>query len=428
MQIYLDYSATTPPRPEAVAAMQTILEQRWGNPSSLHEWGQRAATALEQARMQVAGLVNANPDSIYFTSGGTEANNLAIFGVTQAYARPQHLIISSVEHSAIAEPARFLVQQGWQVTWLPVDQQGRVHPLDLQAALKPNTVLVSAIYGQSEVGTLQPIEALGRIAQAQGVLFHTDAVQVAGRLPIDLQHLPVDLMSFSSHKLYGPQGVGALYVRPGVELVPLLWGGGQEMRLRSGTQALPAIAGFGVAAELAAEEMAMETPRLIELRDRLFELMSEVECLVPTGDRVHRLPHHVSFCVMPSSGQGSSLEKDVTGRSITEKNITGKNITGKTIVRQLNLAGIGISAGSACHSGKLSPSPILSAMGYDEVAALGGIRLTLGRQTTVEDIDWTALVLKQVLARLCEDHSGEEHSGHKFQTSVISTSLDLETL
>ncbi len=378
MQIYLDYSATTPPRPEVITTMHNVLTQQWGNPSSLHEWGQVAATVVERARMQVAGLINAVAESIIFTSGGTEADNLAILGVAQGYRVPQHIIISSVEHSAIAEPVRLLQQGGWKVTRLPVNAQGRVNPSDLQDALQPNTVLVSIIYGQSEVGTLQPINALGQIARCHGAVFHTDAVQVAGRLPIDVQQLSVDLLSISSHKIYGPQGAGALYIRKGVELGPMMLGGGQELRLRSGTQAVAAIAGFGVAAELAAAEMATETPRLIKLRDRLFEQLSDTPNLIPTGSRLHRLPHHVSFSVIGD----------------------GKNITGKTLVRQLNLAGIGISAGSACHSGKLSPSPILKAMGYSDSVALGGIRLTLGRDTTEADVDWTAMVLKQVLERL----------------------------
>ena len=381
MQIYLDYSATTPTRPEAIAALQQAMTSEWGNPSSLHQWGGRAATCLEQARMQVADLINATAEAIVFTSGGTEAANLALMGVAQQHKTPQHLIISSVEHSAIAESARLLERQGWQVTRLPVNRKGRVNPFDLKAALRSNTVLVSIIYGQSEVGTLQPIAALGQIARDYGALFHTDAVQVAGRLPIDVQQLPVDLLSLSSHKLYGPQGAGALYVRPGVELMPLLNGGGQEFKLRSGTQAVPIIAGFGAAAELALQELATETPRLLHLRDRLFDQLAEVPELMPTGDRLHRLPHHVSFYL--------PCEEWCSG-----------DVTGKTIVRQMNLAGIGISAGSACHSGKVTPSPILQAMGYSDWAAKTGIRLTLGRQTTIEDIDWTAVVLKQVLQRL----------------------------
>lgn len=378
MQIYLDYSAATPPRDEAIAVMQAVMIEHWGNPSSLHQWGNRAATVMERARMQVADLLNAPLDSIIFTSGGTEADNLSIMGVARRYLQPQHLIISSVEHSAIAEPVRSLEQWGWQVTRLPVNRQGQINPLDLQAALRDNTVLVSVVYGQSEVGTLQPIEALGRITRDHGALFHTDAVQVAGRLPLDVQRLPVDLLSISSHKIYGPQGAGALYIRPGVELSPLLRGGGQELKLRSGTQAVPSIAGFGVAAELAAQEMPTETLRLIQLRDRLFDQLADVLELAPTGDRRCRLPHHVSFCIIPADGE---------------------RVSGKTLVRQMNLAGIAISAGSACHSGKLNPSPILQAMGYGDRAAKSGIRLTLGRQTTAADIDWTAMVLRQVLQR-----------------------------
>ncbi len=383
MQIYLDNSATTKPRLEAIAAAQAIFHQHWGNPSSLHDWGQRAAMVLETARMQVAGLLNAlNPESVVFTSGGTEANNLAILGVARQYRTPQHIIISCVEHSAINQPVQLLEEWGWQVTKLPVNSYGRINPLDLQTSLQPNTVLVSIIYGQSEVGTLQPIERLAKITKEHGALFHTDAVQVAGRLPIDVHQLGVDLLSISAHKIYGIQGAGALYIRDGIKLVPLLGGGGQEANTRSGTQALPAIAALGIACELAAVEMKTEAFRLIGLRDRLFDLLADYPCLEPTGDRIYRLPHHVSLIL---SDRFASQAQDITG---------------KTIVRQLNLAGIGISAGSACHSGKLSPSPILSAMGYDEAAAKRGIRLTLGRDTTEVDIDWTAMVLKQVICRL----------------------------
>jgi cysteine desulfurase len=378
MQIYLDYSATTPTHPQVIERVATILRHHWGNPSSLHTWGQDTATVIEMAREQVAGLINANPDQIIFTSGGTEADNLAIIGVAQQYNRPRHIIISSVEHSAIAEPCKQLEQQGWQITRLPVNRQGRVNPSDLKAAIQSDTVLISIIYGQSEVGTLQPIEELGRIARERGVLFHTDAVQVAARCAIDVRKLPVDLLSLSSHKIYGMQGSGALYVRAGVDILPLLRGGGQEKGLRSGTPAVPAIAAFGLAAELAQKDLISEKMRLMGLRDRLFDLLADYPYLLPTGDRFYRLPHHVSFIVRPDDDS---------------------HITGKQLVRQLNLAGIGISSGSACHSGKLSPSPILKAMGYSDREALAGIRLTLGRDTSAADIDWTALVLKQVIDR-----------------------------
>jgi cysteine desulfurase len=379
MQIYLDYSATTPPRSEVLALMQQVLAEQWGNPSSLHDWGNRAATILERARIQVAGLINAPldaPESIVFTSGGTESDNLALIGVARQHRSPQHLIISDVEHSAISEPAKLLEAWGWAVTRLPVNGEGRVNPLDLQAALRPNTALVSMPWGQSEVGTVQPIGDLAHLTRAHGALFHTDAVQVAGRLPIDVQQLPIDLLSLSSHKLYGPQGAGALYVRPGVALTPLLGGGGQEGGVRSGTQALPAIAGFGLAAALSVAEMAAETPRLMALRERLFEqLLAQTE-LRSTGDRQQRLPHHASFC------------------------LPGGAPSGKALVRQLNLAGIGISAGSACHSGKVMPSPILVAMGWGDAVAQTGIRLTLGRQTEQADVDWAVLALVQALGRM----------------------------
>lgn len=392
MQIYLDYSATTPIRPEAIAIMETVMREQWGNPSSLHEWGNRAALILEKARIQVASLINAVPESIIFTSGGTEADNLAIMGVARGYSVPQHLIISSVEHSAISEPIKMLENWGWEVTRLPVNHLGKVNPDDLQKALRHNTVLISIIHGQSEVGTIQPIAELGEIARRHGTLFHTDAVQTVGRLPIDVQNLPVDLLSLSSHKLYGPMGSGALYVRPNLQvnsqILPLLCGGGQEKGLRSGTQATAIIAGLGIAAELAAKELELERLRLIELRDRLFTKLSQIPQLIPTGDLVDRLPHHLSFCLQ--------YDHDY---------LHGEKITGKTLVRQLNLAGIGISAGAACNSGKITPSPILLAMGYSEQAALGGIRLTLGKQTTVADIDWTAIVIAQILQRLTQNHT-----------------------
>ncbi|RMF27222.1 MAG: cysteine desulfurase [Cyanobacteria bacterium J083] len=389
MQIYLDYSATTPPHPQVIAKMSAVMSQAWGNPSSIHSWGKRAATILETARMQVANLIQAElPQSIIFTSGGTEANNLAIRGVAQKYSIPQHIIISSVEHSAIAQPINFLAKKGWQITRLPVDPFGRVKPEDLAAALQDNTVLVSIIYGQSEVGTIQPIKELAAIARKRGILFHTDAVQAAGRLPINVDSLGIDLLSLSSHKIYGAQGAGALYIRPSVKLSPLIRGGGQELNLRSGTQALPTIAGFGVAAEIAAQQIITENHRLWQLRDRLFSLLAKCPYLEPTGDRISRLPHHLSFVIKQPAGYPPLVDEK------------GAKITGKTLVRQLDLAGIGISAGSACQSGKLSPSPVLIAMGYSAAIAQTAIRLTLGKDTTEADIDWTAMVIGQIIKRL----------------------------
>ena len=383
MQIYLDYSATTPPRPEVIAAMESAMQSSWGNPSSLHSWGSRAATVMETARMQVAELIGASADAISFTAGGTEANNLAIMGVAQQYRKPRHIIISAVEHSAVAKPAALLEKWGWDITRLPVNDYGQVNPADLSIALREDTVLVSVIYGQSEVGTIQPIAELSTLLQAREQLskplFHTDAVQVAGRLPMDVEQLGVDLLSLSSHKLYGPQGAGALYVKPGINLTPLINGGGQENNLRSGTQAVPTLAGFGTAAALAKQELFQEYQRLLRLRNRLTDQLNGYSELVLTGHPEQRLPHHVSFYL---------------------PNADGQRVSGKTLVRQLNLAGIGISAGSACHSGKLTPSPILQAMGFSDAAAKTGIRLTLGHQTTAADVDWAAMVLKQIVERV----------------------------
>ncbi len=373
-QIYLDYGATTPPRPEVIELVCEVMQSEWGNPSSLHAWGERSAMIIERSRLQVAQLLNCDSSEIIFTSGGTEANNLAIFGTAWRYSTPQHLIISEVEHSAIAQPVEFLQSQGWQVTYLKVDQSGKVNPQDLIDSIRTNTVLVSIIYGQNEVGTLQPIAELSKICQAAQIPFHTDAVQVVGKLPIDLENLEVNFLSLSAHKFYGIQGIGALFIKKGNVLAPLLRGGGQEAGLRSGTQPIAAIAGLGIAAELAEKELVEESLRLSDLRDRLFALLTDLPTLIPTGEMNNeRLPHHVSFC--------QSL------------------LNGREIVRKLNNLGIGISSGSACSSGKISPSPILLTLGFSEAEATGGIRITLGRDTTAENINFTAKVLRQVFSK-----------------------------
>ncbi len=371
--LYFDHSATTPPRPEALEAFQRAAVESWGNPSSLHGWGQRAAIAIEIARQQVASLVGATAEQIVFTSGGTESDNLALMGVARQFDSPQHLIISSVEHAAIAKPALLLEEAGWQVTRLPVNEQGQVSPFVLADAIQPDTVLVSIIHGQSEVGSIQPISELAEMCREAGVLFHSDCVQTAGRLPLDVDELGVDLLSLSSHKLYGPQGVGALYLRSGVKLSPLVLGGKQENGLRAGTQAVAAIAGFGVAAELAQQEMVAETDRLRSLQDRLAAALASIPGLVLTGPKTleERLPHHLSYC--------------------TDRH------TGTWLVTQLNLAGFGVSAGSACSSGELQPNPTLLAMGFSEQQALGAMRLTMGKATTEEAIYRLADTLVQLM-------------------------------
>ena len=376
MQIYLDHGATTPARPEVIDLMADVMRSQWGNPSSLHWWGERSTMAIERSRLQVASLINADPEGIIFTSGGTESDNMVLMGIARQYQTPQHMIISSVEHSAIRLPAQYLKQHGWEITCLPVDRQGRVNPQDLERSLRANTVLVSIITAQNEVGTIQPIEKLGQICRNANVLFHTDAVQAIGKMSIDVQVLPIDLLSMSAHKFYGTQGIGALYVSPLMakqrSLIPLILGGGQERGYRSGTQAVAAIAGLGLAAELAEKELFYESERLTNLRDRLYLLLADIPNLIPTGLMGgDRLPHHLSFY--------------------------HQYIDGRRLVREMNFAGIAISSGSACSSGAIEPSPILLAMGYGETEARNSIRLTLGKSTTEADIDWTAMVMHQIL-------------------------------
>ena len=376
MQIYLDHGATTPARPEVIDLMTEIMRSQWGNPSSLHWWGERSTMVIERSRLQVASLINADPEGIIFTSGGTESDNMALMGIARQYQRPQHMVISSVEHSAVRLPAMYLERNGWEITYLPVDRYGQVSPQDLARSLRPNTVLVSIITAQNEVGTIQPIDKLGQICRGANVLFHTDAVQAIGKMPIDVQALPIDMLSMSAHKFYGVQGIGAIYINPLTtnkrSLIPLIQGGGQERGYRSGTQSVAAIAAMGLAAELAEKELWIESVRLTKLRDRLYTLLADIPDLIPTGAMgTARLPHHLSFY--------------------------HKHINGRRLVREMNLAGIAISSGSACSSGAIEPSSILLKMGYSETDARNSIRLTLGKSTTEADIDWTAMVMHQIL-------------------------------
>ena len=378
MQIYLDHSATTPVRPEVIDLMAEVMRSQWGNPSSLHWWGERSTMVIERSRLQVASLINADPEGIIFTSGGTESDNMVLMGIARQYRTPQHIVISSVEHSAVRLPAQYLEQYGWEITRLPVDRQGRVSPQDLARSLRPNTVLVSIITAQNEVGTIQPIEKLGQICRNADVLFHTDAVQAIAKMPIDVQAMPIDLLSLSAHKFYGTQGIGALYINPVTtkkrSLIPFLQGGGQERGYRSGTQAVAAIAGLGLAAEFAEKELVSESTRLTKLRDRLYTLLADIPDLIPTGIMGNaRLPNHLSFY--------------------------HKSIDGRRLVREMNYAGIAISSGSACSSGAIEPSQILLAMGYSQAEARNSIRLTLGKSNNEADIEWTSLAIHQILGR-----------------------------
>ncbi|HQK25275.1 MAG TPA: cysteine desulfurase family protein [Synergistaceae bacterium] len=371
--IYLDHSATTPLDGVVLEAMMPYLRENFGNPNSIHAWGRRARQAVEEARGAVASLVGAKDREVFFTGGGSEADNLAIKGT--ALARQQkgrHLITSAIEHHAVLDVFSWLGKQGFDVTVLSVDETGRVSPKDLERALRPDTTLVSIMFANNEIGTLQPVAELGELCRQRDVLFHTDAVQVVGHLPLDLSTLPVDLLTISAHKMYGPKGVGALFVRRGVRIDPLVHGGGQERGLRSGTENVAGIVGFGAAARLARERLAAgEHLKETELRGHLLEGLLEVDDVLLTGHRTDRLPFHASVCV--------------------------RFIEGEALLLRLDAAGIGASSGSACTSGSLDPSHVLLALGLDHATAHGSLRLSLGKDTSREDVDRTRAAFREIV-------------------------------
>lgn len=378
--IYLDYAATTPVRPEAIRAMQDALERAWGNPSSAHGPGHAAHEALERARAQVAGLVGARPEEVVFTSGGTEANNLALRGLMRALrGRGRHLVTSAIEHSAVLETARDLARSGYELTVVGVDASGVVDPEDVRRALRPDTVLVSVMHANNEIGTLQPIAELGRLCRERDLYFHTDAVQTAGKLPLAFRDMPVDMLSVASHKLYGPKGVGALVIGSDVPLRAVLTGGSHERGLRAGTENVPGIVGFGAAAELAAREVASEAPRLGSLGRRLREGL------------LARL-------------LGARLNGDPERRVLSNVNLTIPGVSGDSLLANLDLAGVAASAGSACRAQSRAPSHVLAAIGATSEAAAGSLRLTLGRHTTAEQVDEAIERIARVVGELQAEH------------------------
>jgi len=377
-RIYFDHSATTPLDPRVLEAMGPFLGGAYGNPSSLHQEGRLARAAVDKARAQVAALIGAEPDEIVFTASGTEADNLALIGAVRASGKPGHVVTSAIEHAAILETCKFLAGGGMKITHLPVDADGIVRHDGLLRALQSNVTIVSIMAANNVVGTLQPIEELAQLTKLHGVLFHTDAVQAGGKIPLDVNRLQVDLLSLSAHKLHGPKGVGVLYIRKGVKLAPIVFGGGQERGLRSATENVAGIVGFGAAAEIATNELAEEATRLGEFRD---VLMTELQRNFPSayffGHPTQRLPGHLSF-----GFQGNERE-------------VGKLLTA------LDQAGIAVSAGSACsahHAGE--PSGVLLAMGYDEESARGLIRVSLGRFNTREQVLRFLKVLESTVADL----------------------------
>jgi cysteine desulfurase len=378
--IYLDHAATTATRKEVVEAMLPYLGEIYGNPSSLHVHGRQAHKALEQARSQVATLLNApSAESLIFTSGGTEAINMAVKGIAFGLqSRGKHIITSRIEHSATLEPIAWLAEQGWEVTYLQADEEGFLNPADLAAVIRPDTVLISLIHGNNEVGTLQDLEALGRIARTHGIVFHADTVQTLGKFPLDLSVLPLDLLSCSGHKLYGPKGTGFLYATEQARhvLTPWIHGGGQQDNLRSGTENLAGIVGLAKALELMTNEREDLTAALYELQEAL---ISGIEQQVPSarlnGPRElrKRVPGNVNFSFAP--------------------------VEGEVLVLRFDLEGISVSSGSACHSSILQGSHVLHGMGRNDVEAKSSVRFSLGRENTMADIEAVLDVLPRVLQK-----------------------------
>ncbi len=375
-RIYLDYAATTPTHPEVVKAMLPYFTDFFGNPSSIYSYGQEAKGAIEEARAKVADLINAQDKEIVFTSGGTEADNFALKGVAFANEnKGNHIITSSIEHHAVIESCRFLERRGFRVSYLPVDDYGLIDPDDVRRAITDKTILVSVMQANNEVGTIEPIAEIGKITKEAGVYFHTDAVQIAGHIPIDVNKLGVDLLSISAHKLYGPKGTGALYIRKGTKLVPFMHGGDQERRQRASTENVPAIVGLGKAAALAQQEMGGEAERLSHLQEKLINgLLQGIDYSRLNGHPIMRLPNNA--------------------------NISVDFVEGEAMLLSLDREGICASTGSACSSSNLEPSHVLLALGLSPEQAHGSLRFSLGKWTTEDEIERVLDVLPRVVARL----------------------------
>ena len=373
--VYADYGATTPVDPRVVEAMLPYFTDRFGNASSVHQFGQDAREGVDRARATVAGVVGARPQEIVFTSGATEADNFAVLGAAYANEdRGRHIVTTSVEHHAVLEPCRFLEARGFEVTYLPVDRAGMVGPDDVLAALRKDTILVSVMHANNEIGTLEPVAEVGRAVRERGILMHTDATQSVGLLPVNVDDLSVDVLSMSAHKRYGPKGVGALYLRKGARLTRIQHGGSHERNRRAGTEAVPLIVGFGKAMELASDHMDGEAARLRALRDRLRAGLAGIDGAHDNGHPERRLPGNV--------------------------NVSFEGTDSESLLMALDFQGVAASSGSACTSGSLEPSHVLTAIGLPPEIAAGTIRLTLGRWTTEEDVDYLLDVIPQIVADL----------------------------
>lgn len=392
--IYADHSATTKVRSEVVEAMVQVLREDFGNPSSIHNFGRKAKSYLNKAREDIASVINADKEQIVFTSGGTESDNLVILGILKSLSsfNKKHIITTQIEHSAIKEPLESLAKEGWDITWLNVDSEGFVDLKELEKTITSETLLVSIIHANNEIGTIQDLKEISSICRKNNVLFHTDAVQSFCKVPINIEELNIDFMSMSSHKIYGPKGVGALYVRDLKKLKPSLIGGGQENKLRPGTENLPGIVGFALAAKLLNSEMYSEAMRLRKLQLLLMEKLTKLKNIILTGVEINklqknlptekyldRLPGHVSLCM--------------------------KDIEGESLVLQMDLKGIAVSSASACKSSDLKdssnlmPSHVLEAIGVSLEYIKGSLRITLGRESTEKDIDCIVSALESLLSK-----------------------------
>jgi cysteine desulfurase len=375
-KVYVDHNATTPVHPEVLEAMLPYYMDKFGNPSSIHGFGRETKVALEEAREKVAQLLGVASAEIFFTSGGTESDNLAVKGVAFANRdKGKHIITSKIEHHAILESCKFLEKEGFTVTYLPVDSKGVVDPEDLRKALRDDIILVSIMYVNNEVGSIQPLEEISRIVKDKGIYLHSDAVQALGKIPLDVRKLNVDMLSMSGHKIYGPKGVGAIYIRKGVRITPWSHGGHHERSRRAGTENVPGIVGFAKAVELAYRELDDQNRHLKNLTETFYRRLIET------------IPDVI-------------LNGDLNSRAVNTLNISFKGVEGESVILSLDLKGVAVASGSACTSGTLEPSHVLSAMGIAPEIAQGAIRFSFGRDNTMEDVDYVVSILPEIVNRL----------------------------
>lgn len=378
MECYLDNAATTQTRSEVVDAMMKYYHESYGNPSSVYQFAQQNKHAVETGREQIAKAINSEVNEIYFTAGGSESDNWAIKGIAESYAsKGKHIITSCIEHHAVLHTCEYLESKGYEITYLPVDEYGMISIEDLKNAIREDTILITIMFANNEIGTIQPIAEIGALAKEKGILFHTDAVQAVGHVPIDVKAMNIDMLSMSGHKFYGPKGIGALYIKKGIKINPYIHGGAQERRRRAGTENVPGIVGMGLAAQLAVEEMDAEIKRLSYLRDKLIKgILDAVPYARLNGHPTKRLPGNA--------------------------NISFEFVEGESILLLLDYKGICASSGSACTSGSLDPSHVLLAIGLPHEKAHGSVRMTLGHFTTEEQIDYVIKELPPIIERLRE--------------------------